>query len=383
MPLATSLLRQIRSQTGHRIHSTADHEKYSTPEDLLSLLIEIAKPPSKSEVNKAAKSEERKPWTLNNDRETSRQAKDVQLASNAQRLPIELQIGILQQVPHVESLGKFYATLDTTDQLRETIWQEILLLSYFSQVDREVFRNLHRDPKYDKFLHAVVRSHSFDCQEAGSRAWSGGMTIVPISLSDELAKRIVPPKLSWLADYYQDYDRLLNEGHGELKERLDRFFFVNVMSPSVKSPSTLASKLTKLPTGWWLDSSQNLIEGGVSQLIKELIESVKSDYDKLVAALDVRRANYPRKDLPAYQLLTPELTPTFNLDGGESSILARLQAAQHLCKYSTTDFDQTFTTLIQEHTRVYGWLEALSARWSRVHDMEIVSFPRRFIHSTR
>ncbi|EGG09326.1 uncharacterized protein MELLADRAFT_104273 [Melampsora larici-populina 98AG31] len=390
LPLATSLLDKIRSQTVHRVHTAEDHEKYSTPEDLLSLLVQFAKPPAKSEankaakseVNKAAKSQERKPWTLSNDRQPLRQAKDVQLANNAQRLPIELQLGILKQVPHIESLSKLFMTLKPTDQLREMVWQEIQLLTYFSQVDREVFRNLYRDPRNDDFLHAVVKSHTYDCQEARSRAWFGGMTIVPISLSDELAKRIVPTKLSWLADYYQDYDRLLNEGHGELKERLDRFFFINVMSNSANTPRTLASRLTTLPTGWWLDSSSDLMKGEVRQLVEELIKSVDVDYDKVVTGLNRQKELYTNQDLPGYQRLSPELSPAFKLDGGVSSIFARFQAAQHLCKYLKTDFDRIFETSSHEPTRVYDWLRALSTYWLRQYDMEIVAHPRRFIHLT-
>lgn len=121
--------------------------------------------------------------------------------------PVGPTIQTFQGLSNVGSLSKLFVKLHPEDKLRRLVWQEIQLLSYFSEVDRQALRELHND---DNFLDTLVRFHSYECQISGSRAWSGGMAITPISLSEELAKRTVPARLSWLADYYQDYDRLLN-----------------------------------------------------------------------------------------------------------------------------------------------------------------------------
>lgn len=208
VPLAASLYNKIRRNTALRTGPNEGKAKYSIPEDILFLLLKIAMQPADEEVNK--------PWELsmhhavnylNAEMKTSLEAKDVKFASTLRRLPQEVQTKILKRVSSVESLSNLFMELKPGDQLRKLVWQEMQLLSYFSQVDREVFRDLHRD---DRFLSTVVQFHALQCRRSGSRAWSGGMAIAPISLSDELAKRIVPANHAPLADYFQDYDRFLN-----------------------------------------------------------------------------------------------------------------------------------------------------------------------------
>ncbi|EGG09324.1 uncharacterized protein MELLADRAFT_104276 [Melampsora larici-populina 98AG31] len=316
LPLATSLFDKIRKHNALRTDPIGDKEKYSTPEDVLLMLIKIAMQPTNDEVNK--------PWELS----------------------------MHQAVNYLNA--------------------EMQLLSYFTQVDREVFRNLHRD---DEFLNTIVQFHALECQRAGSRGWLGSLADTPVLLSNELADRIVPANLWPLADYYQDYDRLLNEGQGELKERLDRFLFTNFMSRSVYGPNqyvnpgiTLARRINQLPTGWWLSSSQTEVEGEVTQLIKDLIESIRSDYTAAATALREQRSTSPRLNIHSYQH-SPAHNPTI---GQQTSILSRFQAAQHLCRYLGVDFDQVFSSQIQEHGHVRVWLRFLAANWSRSY-----SIPRR------
>lgn len=391
VPLATSLFDKIRGATALRTIPNESKEIYSFPENLLSLLIKIAMEPTKNDGNK--------PWelglhhavnSLNAEMKTSLEAKDVELASKLRSLPLDVQTTILERtsIPSIKYLSKLFTELlaenplrrDAT--LRRLVWQEMLLLSYFSRVDREAFRNLHLD---DGFLTTIVQAHSIDVQKAGGNAWYGGMSTTPISLSDELADRVVLEKRWPLADYYQDYDRLLNEGQGELKERLDRFLFTYVMSSSgdvlknTKTSSALVPKLTKLPTGWWLTSSQTSIDGEVRQLVKELFESIHSDYITVAAAINEKNEAGARSGSMS-AVLFADTHPYTGIHGRQASILARYQAAQHLCRYSVINCGQIFSHTMQGPRAVKRWLRGLSLFWSTIDRMDGPWASHRFSH---
>ncbi|EGG10055.1 uncharacterized protein MELLADRAFT_103389 [Melampsora larici-populina 98AG31] len=352
VPLATSLFNKIRGNTALRTVPIEHKDMYSFPQNLLLLLLRIAEEPTN--VNKQWElSIRRAIGPLNAEMKTSIEAKDQELASRLRSLPLDAQTHILERVsiPSVESLSRLFRELPAKDTLRRLVWQEMQLLNYFSQVDRQAFRNLHLD---DESLSSIVRAHSFDSKRAGGTAWYGGMTIEPISLSDELANRIVPAKLSPLADYYQDYDRLLN-GH-VLENR--------------KTASVFVPKLTKLPTGWWLTSLPTWIEGDVRSLVKELFDSIHSDYITVLTVIKEknkvgRTTALTSKASNAYfRLLHPEIDPYLGIEGRGASILARYQLARHLCEYSGIDLNQIFPQSIQDPIRVFLWLKSLSNRWS-------------------
>lgn len=155
-----------------------------------------------------------------------------------------------------------------------------------------------------------------------------------------------------------------------MKERLDRFLFIYILSGSpygrnnMNPVDTLASKLTQLPTGWWLPSSQTSIELQVSQLVTKLIESLRSDHITATMSQHQSGERSSPSNLHAYTHLHHEPDPAHLLMGRQASILARFQAAQHLCKYSGSDFSQVFSTSIEEPGKVLAWLLDLSNRWS-------------------
>ncbi|EGF98689.1 uncharacterized protein MELLADRAFT_69141 [Melampsora larici-populina 98AG31] len=384
VPLATSLVDKIRADMALRTVPIEHKDMYSFPENLLLLLIRIAKQPIDGN----------KPWELsthhpiilnylNAEMETSLEAKDVELASRLRSLPLNTQTEILGRVsiPRVETLSKLFKELRADDKLRRLIWQEMQLLSYFSPVDRKAFRDLHLD---DTFLRAIVRAHSIESKRTGGKAWYGGMSMGEISLSDELADRIVPAKLSPLADYYQDYDRLLNEGNGELKERLDRFLFTHVMSLSShvrenkNTARTFVPRLTELPNGWWLPSSQTSIEGVVRPLIDKLFESLHSDFITVTTAINEKNEK-ARASGVLSALSYPDTDPYTAIHGRQASVLARYQAIRHLCKYSGIDMHHVFLISFQDPRAVRRWLAGLSRYWSVIDNVRVTGQKRKWL----
>lgn len=88
-----------------------------------------------------------------------------------------------------------------------------MLLSHFRQHDREILRDLHQDPKHDRFLHSFARFQIHQSKQREGGFWIGGLKGEKISLSEELFNAPAPIEPMFMNEIYQDYKDLLQ---GEL-----------------------------------------------------------------------------------------------------------------------------------------------------------------------